>query len=127
MAKSKEGYLINKILARHGARPDCRLWRNETAQVWLGNRKGVTVDGDLVLWKGWSRMLAGLFKGSPDLVGIKLVDGHGIFVGIEVKTENVLTTLLQSKAIAMIQNLGGIGGVVKSVEEVDALLGEPPA
>ena len=126
MTVSKEKILISRILAKHGARSDLRLWRNETAVGWVGKRKGTTSEGDIVLWRGASRILAGLCVGSADLVGIKMVDGKGIFIGMEVKTENVITTMMQTKWLALISKLGGIAGVVKSVEEATALLGEPP-
>ena len=131
MTTSKEGVLISKILAKHGARPDLRLWRNETAVAWVGKRKGVTMDGHLVLFRGANRILAGLCVGSADLIGISMEaigprDYIGVFYAIEVKTEDVPTTPKQKDFLAMIEDLGGVGVVVKSVEDVTALFGEPP-
>ena len=131
MKHKNEGVLISKIQEKHGARPDLRMWRNETAICWVGKRKGTTSDGDTVLWRGATRMLAGLAVGSADLIGLQMVplsptDYGAIFFALEVKTENTMTSLEQTKFLKVIVELGGIGAIVKSVEEVTAILGEPP-
>lgn len=126
MTASAEAVLISKILKRHGARPDLRLWRNETAVAWVGKRRGHTEGGDVVLFQGAKRILAGLCVGSADLIGIKQVEGRGIFVALEVKTGGTRTEDKQKKFLKIIELLGGITGVVRSVEDVDKLLGEPP-
>jgi len=123
MTVSKEAVLIGKILLKHGARPDLRLWRNETAVAWVGKRKGVTENGDVVLFKGARRILAGLCVGSPDLIGCGL---GGRFIALEVKTEGVVTTTEQTNFLRVVKELDGIAGIVRSVEDVTALLGEPP-
>lgn len=134
---SPEKALIKRILARHGARPDLRLWRNETGLFWAGTMKGNLGSGAVVL-KNPSRVMAGLCKGSADLVGLKVeelpvaggagevtVEAVGRFVGLEVKTGRQKPSDAQKKWIALVEELGGIAGVVRSVEDVDEILGEP--
>ena len=123
MTRSRERALIDRILAKHGARPDLRLWRNETALTWVGKRKRTTKTGDTVLHRGARRMSAGLKKGSADLIGIRQ---GGQFVALEVKTEGVRTSDTQKRWLAVIRDLGGLAAVVRSVEDVDEVLGEPP-
>jgi len=124
MAKGPEGVLISKILARHGSRPDLRLWRNETAGTWVGKVKGRSRNGEVTLHSGATRLKAGLCTHSADLVGIQF--GSGRFIGIEVKTKNTPVDPGQDRWLQMILDGGGIAGVVWSVKDVDDLLGEPP-
>lgn len=119
---SPESVLIRKILARHGARPDLRLWRNETAGVWAGKVEGRHPDGGIVL-RGGRHFQAGLCPGSSDLVGI---GPDGRFIAVEVKTGGQSTDDRQRRWLQLIKDLGGIVGVVRSVEDVDDLLGPPP-
>ena len=126
-----EGVLISKIFAIHGSRPDLRIFRNETAGAYVGKKKGILKDGHLVLWAGWSFIEAGLCKGSADIIGLQMVpvsptDWCGVLLALEVKTSNTLTSLEQTKFLKVVTDLGGIGAVVKSLEEVTAILGEPP-
>ena len=131
MTTSKEGVLISKILAKHGACPDRRLWRNETAGAWVGKRKGTTDKGDVVLRRGARLIQAGLCKGSADIIGLIMepvspTNWIAVFVALEVKTKGVRTEDHQSKYLEVIVALGGIAAVVRSVEDVDELLGRPP-
>ncbi len=112
---SPEKVLVHRILLRHASRPDVRLWRNETGLFW-------TADG--------GRIFCGLCKGSSDIIGISMVaiawnDWVGVKVALEVKTHGVATTKLQHKYIAQMLEMGAIAGVVKDMDDVDALLGEP--
>lgn len=107
-----EKVLTLRILLRHGSRPDVRLWRNETGVFF-------TADG--------GRISCGLCKGSADIIGIaRSAKGFGKFVALEVKTTGVSTSPEQLKFIDLIVKMGGIAGVVKSLEDSDFLLGEPP-
>jgi len=130
MTASKEAVLISHILKKHGARRDLRLWRNETALAWVGQVKGRTPRGDVVLRRGARPIQAGLFVGSADLIGITGPGcvGHpaGRFIFLEVKTPNTPTRKHQKAALALVRSMGGIAEIVKSVEDVTAILGEPP-
>lgn len=124
MTASKEAVLISKILQKHSSRPDLRLWRNETAICWVGEYRGKTPKGDVVLRRGASRLQAGLCVGSADLIGLT---NAGRFIAIEVKTgTKQQPSKQQRKFLALIEEMGGIAAVVRSVGEVTQLLGEPP-
>ena len=57
---------------------------------------------------------AGLCKGSSDLIGWT---SKGIFLAIEVKTKRGSIRLEQAQFLLQVNNFGGIGMVVYSVEE----------
>lgn len=118
---NSERVLIAQILARHGARPDARLWRNASSLVYVGTPAGRTALGHLVLANA-RPIEAGLCVGSSDLVGIR--DG-GQFLGLEVKFGKTRLQERQERWLELIEKLGGCGRVVRSVEEVDQILGEP--
>lgn len=118
-----ETALTRAVLARHGARPDLRLFRNESGVFWAGSVKGRTRTGDLVLARA-SRVTAGLAVGSSDLIGFT---NTGRFIAIELKTKGKYPTPQQKLFLALVSDWGGLAGVVRSVEDADALLGPPPA
>lgn len=124
----REAPLIRRILAAHGARSDLRIWRNESGVYWAGTPKGRTRGGHLIL-AGPVRVAAGLCKGSADLVGIREVATPngvvGQFVALEVKTENVALAPHQRRWLELVERMGGLAGVVGSVDEVTEILGEP--
>jgi hypothetical protein len=114
-----ETALTNKILLEHGARPDCRLFRNATSTVWAGRYKGTADDGSLLLHPGWSRMKAGLTEGSSDIIGI---GPGGLFTAIEVKAGTTRDEAHQERFIKMVLRLGGLAGFARSVDEATAIL-----
>ncbi len=59
-------------------------------------------------------------NGIPDIICCY----NGLFIGLELKQENGRATELQKKKLDAINNAGGIGVVVRSVEEVDNLFKE---
>lgn len=120
---SPETVLIRAILARHGARPDLRLWRNETAGAWVGKVAGRTKLGHLVL-SGAKQILAGLCVGSADLIGIR---AGGQLLAIECKTGSQDLEPAQRTFRDVVVALGGLHVLARSVEDVDAALGPPPA
>ena len=58
--------------------------------------------------------------GIPDIIAC--IDGR--FYGFEVKTEKGKVTKLQEATLRKIQKAGGVAAVVRSVEDVDAVLAE---
>ena len=62
-------------------------------------------------------MQAGLPPGSSDLIGILYREGVGIFVALEVKCPGEKPRADQLAFLNRIRDLGGISGVVTSVEE----------
>ena len=124
--KGKNEPLIDDILKAHGAREDLTLWRNATASAWVGPFVTRTEGGGVMLGPGSTRIQAGLCEGSADLIGI-LRDrmGRGRFVALEVKQKGTRTTRQQKRFLAHVQAMGGIGAIVRSVEDVNLHLGEP--
>lgn len=59
-------------------------------------------------------------NGLPDIICLY----KGFFLGLELKKENGKPTELQLKKINSINENGGIGRIIRSVEEVSALLKE---
>ena len=115
--------LVRSILAEHGARPDLRLWLNETKVAWVGKPAGRTAKGHTVLEDARPVSL-GLFPGSADIVGILF--GSARWIWIEVKTGKGELELLQRSAMKMMQDAGALTCLARSVADVDRVLGEAP-
>lgn len=125
-----ETSLTNAILTAHGARPDLRIWRNETSGVWVGKPAGYTAQGDLIL-RGARQIQAGLCKGSADLIGLHahvvtaddVGSTFGQFVAAEVKRPEARgPTVEQSSFLETVKRMGGIAGVVRSAQDLEHLL-----
>lgn len=120
-----ETALQNTILAEIGASATHRLWRNATGLYHSGHVVGRgpgllhLEQGDVVL-RGGHPVHAGLCPGSSDLVGLLGPDGR--FLGLEVKTATGRAKKHQRAWLQVVRDLGGIAGVVKSVEDVQELL-----
>jgi hypothetical protein len=96
--------VVADILARCGARPDCRIWANNS-----GVARGLTGNGIVRF---------GL-KGSADILGIL---SGGQFFSIEVKTGSATQRPEQKAFQAMVTKFGGIYLLVRSAEEVESFL-----
>ena len=59
-------------------------------------------------------------NGIPDIICCY----KGLFIGLELKQEKGKATELQKKKLEAINNAGGIGRIIKSLEEVKALFKE---
>ena len=100
-----------------GTRSDLRLFRNNTGTL-PDPRTGRPVQ-------------FGLAKGSADLIGLRTVtitpDMVGqqvaVFTSIEVKTPTGRVSPDQTAWLNMIQSLGGIAGVARSVQDAKEILG----
>ena len=87
--------------------PTCRMFRNSVGSFKTSQGTWVT---------------AGLPAGSSDLIGIIKKKGVGVFVALEVKTPGNKARPDQQAFLNVIRDLGGIAGVVTSVEEALELL-----
>jgi len=95
-----------------------RLWRNNT--------------GALVDQQG-RFMRFGLCKGSSDLIGLRTLEitpelvGQRLaqFVALEVKTAQGVLSPEQLAFLRLVQELGGVAAICRSVEEAEQLLGTP--
>ncbi len=94
-----ETEITQAILLALGSRPDVRLWRNNTGRL-LNPRTG--------------RWVAFGLKGSADILGI--VRG-GRFLAIETKTPEGRLRPEQRAFRAMIESLGGIYVLARSVDD----------
>lgn len=97
------------ILLRWGAHPQVRLWRANAGQAWVK-----TADGGM-------RPVEMNVKGCSDLLG--LLGPHGRLLGIETKSAGDRLRESQIAFRAMVERLGGLYIVARSVEDVDRVLG----
>jgi hypothetical protein len=105
-----------------------RLFRNNTAQAWVGasrrfsRAETVLVQPGDVLIRDARPLHAGLCVGSSDLIGWTQRGGQAVFTAIEVKADRGRLTGEQASFIAAVQSAGGIAGVARSPDEALALL-----
>ena len=116
--KRAESTILAEIRSWAGTQPDVTLWRNQT-----GALKDAT--GRLVTF--------GLCNGSADLVGVLRCHVHpipfrgvpcsvGRFIALEVKRPGEKARPEQEAWLALVRSMGGVAGVVTSVDEAEALL-----
>lgn len=123
--------LTNKILGEFGAVPYMRVYRNPVALAWTGQVVERRPSGLVMLAKAVP-IHAGLCEGASDLVGI--VNAHqqcyncgaviryGAFLAAEVKAGKDRIRPLQQTFLDVVRDLGGISGVVRSVEDFKLLV-----
>lgn len=111
-----EAALYDQI-RRAAARLGCHLRRNNV---------GVFRTAD----RGRRYVRTGLGTGSPDLVGWRMISVGGAtvaqFVGLEVKCAGGRVTPEQQRFLDHLTRQGGLGAVVRSVAEAEAVLASPP-
>ena len=119
MASSPSEHEIQQRIRLACGRGTVRLWRNNT--------------GALVDQQG--RFLRfGLCKGSSDLIGLRSLEvtpemvGQRLaqFVALEVKTESGTVSTEQRAFLQLVQQLGGLGAVCRSIEEARTVLDLSP-
>jgi hypothetical protein len=106
---------IQQAIRLELSRGDCRLWRNNSGVLLDRQGRPVTF---------------GLCKGSSDLIGLRTItigpehvgQTVAVFAAIEVKSQNGRTTPEQAAFLAQVQQMGGLAGVARSVEEAAAIL-----
>lgn len=103
-----------------------RLFRNNVGLAWTGTPFRLKEPENTVLLKNARRVRFGLARGSPDLVGWKLVtitpDMVGqivaVFAGLEIKQPGRNPAEVQENFIDTLNNAGGYGRVVRSVDDL---------
>jgi len=118
MASSPGEHEIQQRIRLACGRGPVRLWRNNT--------------GALVDQQG-RFMRFGLCKGSSDLIGLRTLEitpelvGQRLaqFVALEVKTAQGVLRPEQLAFLRLVQELGGVAAICRSVEEAEQLLGTP--
>jgi len=112
---AREQQLQNEIRLALGSHPDVRLFRNN-----VGGLKDHR--GQLVTY--------GLCNGSSDLIGLRRVtvtpDMVGqqlaVFTALEVKRPGQVPTEAQGKFLGMVHGMGGLSGVVTSIDSAKEIL-----
>lgn len=118
--------LTNEILVA-ASQKGARLFRVNTGMGWTGDLKTIGYRKVLVNLRPFH---AGLVKGGSDIIGLTPVvvtpDMVGktvaLFTAIEVKTGSLKPTKEQAAFLAMVEGLGGLSTVARSVEDVETLL-----
>jgi len=118
MASSPSEHEIQQRIRLACGRGTVRLWRNNTGAL-------VDQQGHFVRF--------GLCKGSSDLIGLRALEitpelvGQRIaqFVALEVKTPQGVVSPEQRAFLRLVEQLGGMAAVCRSVEEAEQSLGTP--
>ena len=118
MASSLCEHEIQQRIRLACGRGAVRLWRNNTGA--LVDQQGRFVRFGLC--KGSSDLI-GLrsLEITPELVGLRLAQ----FVALEIKTAQGVLRPEQQAFLRLVQQLGGVAAVCRSVEEAEQLLGSP--
>ena len=98
------------------SRGDTRLWRNNT---------GTLLD------KHGRPVQFGLCKGSSDLIGMRSItigpehvgQRLAVFAAVEVKSATGRATPEQLAFIDVVQQMGGLSGIARSIEDARSILG----
>ena len=115
MASSPSEHEIQQRIRLACGRGAVRLWRNNTGAL-------VDQQGRFVRF--------GLCKGSSDLIGLRSLEitpemvGKRLaqFVALEVKTESGTVSTEQRAFLRLVQQLGGLGAVCRSIAQAQAVL-----
>jgi hypothetical protein len=120
MASSPSEHEIQQRIRLACGRGAVRLWRNNTGAL-------VDQQGRFVRF--------GLCKGSSDLIGLRSLEitpemvGRRLaqFVALEVKTESGTVSTEQRAFLRLVQQLGGLGAVCRSIAQAQTVLDLDPA
>lgn len=121
-----------ECLLAHGARPGIRLFNNPVGEGWIG-KPVRSAQKDRLTLIAPRRIVYGLCPGSTDLVGFRSIVITADMIGKtiaqivapEVKTGQGQLQGSQSPFIETIRNAGGVAGVVRSTDDLGALLESP--
>jgi hypothetical protein len=119
MASSPSEHEIQQRIRLACGRGAVRLWRNNTGAL-------VDQQGRFVRF--------GLCKGSSDLIGLRSLEvtpemvGQRVaqFVALEIKTAQGMLSPEQRAFLQLVQQLGGLGAVCRSIAEAQAVLDLDP-
>lgn len=130
----KEANLMKLIQLELGKLQNVRLFRNNTGQAWQGTQKQFINDGGrrkLILYDP-RPVDAGLCEGSSDLIGWTTIEVTAdmvgkklaVFTALEVKNEiKSVASAKQINFLTVIKSMGGFGGLARSIDEAQRLLG----
>lgn len=106
-----ESRLLSEIRLALGRDPRVVLWRNNTGSALQDYGSA-----------GLKPLRYGLAVGSSDLIG--LVRPSGRFVALEVKSPRGQVSREQAMFLALVESMGGVARVVRSVDEARAAIEE---
>jgi hypothetical protein len=120
MVSSPSEHEIQQRIRLACGRGAVRLWRNNTGALVDQQRRFVRF---------------GLCKGSSDLIGLRSLEitpemvGQRVaqFVALEVKTASGVVSSEQRAFLQLVQQLGGVAAVCRSIEQAQAVLDLGPA
>lgn len=111
---------LMRAIQMEASRQGHRLFRNNIGTGWVGPQSRVSrptmvlmKEGD-VLIRNASPLHSGLCVGSSDLIGLSTA---GRFLAVEVKAPKGRATVGQESFIDMVNRLGGLGIIAKSLED----------
>ena len=105
-----EAEIQHAILKRWGAHPRVRLWRSNSGRAWVETSGG-----------GFRPMQVNV-SGIGDLTGWVTIDDRAVFLSIECKSLTGRQRESQKAFQRVLESMGGIYIIARSVEDVDAVL-----
>jgi hypothetical protein len=105
------------IMLACGKIPSVRVFRNDCGNGVVGKIKDL---GGGNFHVHGHRLSFGLHPGSSDLIGWQTINGVGVFLAIEVKSETGRLRPDQENFIQVVRSAGGRAIVARSVEEAVA-------
>lgn len=132
---------VQSAILRGLGNGDTRLFRNNVGQAWVGNAARFSNAGTVivspgdVLLRNARPLHAGLCAGSSDLIGWRTItitpemvgQRVAVFVAIEVKSDRGRATEDQAAFLRAVAAAGGMGGVARSVEDAEGIVGRGQA
>lgn len=117
-----------RLILRECGQGDARLFRNNVALAWVGER--VRHEPDLLVLRNPRPLHAGLCVGSSDLIGWRTVtitpemvgQRVAVFTAIESKSLRGRAKEEQENFIGAVRRAGGIAGIARTVEEAQKIL-----
>lgn len=129
-----ESEIQAQIMREIGGRKDCRIFRNNQAFAWVGERAERYADGSIRLYNA-RPLHAGLHSGAADLIGWAseiIGPSHvgyrvGRFLSIEVKSSTGRPSDAQENWHRQVRRAGGNAMIVRSVEDAIRRLHDNPS
>lgn len=120
---------ITKRAMKAASRLGTRLFRVNTGLAWAGIVKKKFTNGDILLGSAYPIHM-GLVTGASDLIGWHSIiitpqmvgKKVAIFTAPEVKTDSGFASPEQNNFIKVVNEAGGIAGVIRSEEDITNLI-----
>lgn len=119
-----EARIQSEIMRDVGSRPDVRLFRNTCGFGYQGTVVTESDNSGHTVLRNARPCTFGLMPGSADLIGWVVKDGRAIFLSLEVKGAKGRPSKEQTTWLNNVRRMGGIAGIVRSVEEANQIIDE---